>query len=565
MIQAKRNSVLEFYGTRPWRPPCCEWLVSGARLMLTVAVALIACNCVVAAGPPTKPTPSARIIRGVGSAPVPTKPAELDGDIEETVPISRVVPKAKTIPPREYQVRRLPTDVEKPEIQWSDDRDLEERTDETSEESDADEDVVVEEIGPPVRHNRRDRERPLKKGTVPLGNINLSQENRSLERDSPLFQQPASQPPTRAALRETVPVATRPPDPQNDRPVAATGQYPELDQTIEIINPQADLLAPEGQGYVVDEPWPQDPAAYDMSCPPQNVHDCHCWGPFKNFRYFNQTNGDIGIGHERVMFAPFEIETSQPANNFRLKMMSAFDQQTPDRAEYLWAKIGGPGPALPEKSVNYQNFDAIYEAGGNRFSFVTDIPLRYVHPDNNAPGAGIGNISLAPKVVLVSGNDWQITQIFRTYLPTGGTSRGTSNGLVSLEPGVLVRYRWSPRTYVHSQLKYWIPLTGDPIASGNVFNYGLGVSHVLYETDTFAIIPVLEAVGWTVGGGTATLPTGLTESANTTFVNIQPGARFVLGPKGDLGLCELGIGGGFATNATGWYQEQLTVEIRWSW
>ncbi|HEY2253324.1 MAG TPA: hypothetical protein VGH74_19760, partial [Planctomycetaceae bacterium] len=309
----------------------------------------------------------------------------------------------------------------------------------------------------------------------------------------------------------------------------------------------------------------QDPAGYDMSCPPEGVNDCHCWGPIKKFLYFNRTNGDIGIGHERVMFAPFEIETSQPANNFRLKMMSAFDLHTPDRAEYLWAKIGGPGPMLPETRVNYQNFDAIYEAGGKRFSFVTDIPLRYVHPDINAQGAGIGNISLAPKVVIVNGNDWQISSIFRTYLPTGAPARGTSNGLVSLEPGVLIRYRWSPRTYVHSQLKYWVPLTGDPIASGNVFNYGLGVSRVLYETDTFAIIPVLEAVGWTVGGGTATLPSGLTTSANTTFVNIQPGARFVLGPKGDLGLCEFGIGGGFATNATGWYQEQLTIEFRWSW
>jgi hypothetical protein len=128
-----------------------------------------------------------------------------------------------------------------------------------------------------------------------------------------------------------------------------------------------------------------------------------------------------------------------------------------------------------------------------------------------------------------------------------------------------MHYRWSPRTYVHSQVKYLIPLSGDPIASGNVFNYAVGVSHVLHETDSFAIIPVLEFVGWTVAGGTATLPSGLTTSANTSFVNIQPGVRFVLGPKGDLGLCELGISGGFATNVTGWYQEQFTVELRWSW
>jgi hypothetical protein len=372
--------------------------------------------------------------------------------------------------------------------------------------------------------------------------------------------------PKSSALVAPIPVAGRPTDPteyfQND----ASGQLLDVSQSIDASDPISDAMAPESQDYIIDEPWPQDAEGYDaLSCPPQGVDDCHCWGPFKKFHYFNQTNGDIGIGHERVMFAPFEIETSQPANNFRLKMMGAFGLQTPDRAEYLWAKIGGPGPMFTGNSVNYQNFDAIYEAGGKRFSFVTDIPLRDVQAGSNFSGAGIGNISLAPKVVLVNGNDWQITQIFRTYLPTGATQRGTSNGLVSLEPGVLVRYRWSPRTYVHGQLKYWIPLTGDPIASGNVFNYGLGVSHVLHETDTFAIIPVLETIGWTVGGGTATLPVGLTTSANTSFVNIQPGVRFVLGPKGDLGLCEFGISSGFATNVTGWYQEQFTVELRWSW
>jgi hypothetical protein len=322
---------------------------------------------------------------------------------------------------------------------------------------------------------------------------------------------------------------------------------------------------PEQPGLTI-EPWMLDPGEYgDLSCPPQGVDDCHCWGPFRKFLYFNQTNGDIGIGQERVMFAPFEIETSQPANNFRLKAMSAFNLQNPDRGEYIWAKIGGPGPSLPESNVNYQNYDAIYEAGGNRFSLVTDIPMRFVDPEINPSGSGLGNISIAPKTVLVNGNDWQITTIFRTYLPTGATQRGSSNGLVSLEPGVLIRYRWSPRTFLHSQVKYWIPLTGDPTASGNVFNYGLGISTVLFETDAFAIIPVLEAVGWTVGGGTATLASGTIASANTSFVNIQPGCRFVLGPKGDLGLCEFGISGGFATTSTGWYREQFTVEVRWSW
>jgi hypothetical protein len=453
-----------------------------------------------------------------------------DDDLE-LAPISQVVPRAKTIPLVTNQPRNAPTD---------DDEDLEAGYDDEPAANDDDDEVVnaTERVVP--NWQVRDVERPRIKRSANANIANVASGLNGPQDD------------------DSIPV---PPDPQPGN--GGSNAYSEFDALQPI---------PEGLPLGSQDGWTGDGIPGDgwveQDCVeglPQVTNECHGWGPIKKFLYFNQTNGDVGIGQERVMFAPFEIETSQPANNFRLKAMSAFGLQTPDRAEYLWAKIGGPGPTSPENRVNYQAYDAIYEAGGKRFSLVTDIPLRYMHPEDNMAGAGIGNISLAPKMVIVDGRDWQITQIFRTYLPTGAANRGTSNGLVSLEPGVLVHYRWSPRTYLHSQFKYWVPLTGDPIASGNVFNYGLGISHVLQETDSFAIIPVLEVVGWTVGGGKATLPTGMTLSADTSFVNIQPGVRFVLGPKGDLGLCELGISGGFATNATGWYQEQFTVEIRWSW
>ena len=350
----------------------------------------------------------------------------------------------------------------------------------------------------------------------------------------------------------------------------ASPQVQVISNDFQMSGPIAESLTPVVSSPVAEmSPIQQYGNSFGVPNPPQVSEDYHNWGPIRKFQYFNQTNGDVGIGHERVMFAPFEIETSQPANNVRLKMMSAFGLLSPDRASYIWAPIGSKGPPNPESHVDYQNFNAIYEAGGKRFSMVTDIPLRSLHPDNNSSGSGIGNISLAPKAVLVDGSDWQVTHIFRTYLPTGPVQRGTTNGLTSLEPGLLVHYRWSPETYVHGQVKYWIPIAAGP-GAGNVFNYGVGVSHVLHETDSFAIIPVLEVVGWGVAGGTVTLPTLLPtpviqESASTSFVNIQPGVRFVIGPKGDLGLFEFGVSGGFATNTTGWYKEQLTLEMRWSW
>jgi hypothetical protein len=516
------------------------------------AIAILACSCaVVLAGSPS-PRSKSPVIQPV-EALSRGKLGLADDDEEPMVPISRVVPRVKTIPPGHDQAHRLPPNYQELGVWSQAEGDADEELEET-------EDGIDEnDLPPPIEEEprpkaRRARIRPVRPSKPPRPSRSARRVAAEAadaaaafaEDDAPLEPEPA----------ETSAIPGLVPDPAASDPLA-----PEPDPFV------SDPNAPAIPGSVLSGDWwaDWDTDEYDISPPPQGVDDCRHWGPLRKFLFFNKTNGDIGIGHERVMFAPFVIETSQPQNNFRLRMMSAFNMQTPDRAEFIWAKIGGGGPGLPEKNLDYQQFDAIYEAGGNRFSFVTDIPLRHVDPKVNASGAGLGNISLAPKMVLVNGTDWQITTLFRTYLPSGGATRGTSNGLTSLEPGVLVRYRWSPATYVHGQLKYWIPVSGDPIASGNVFNFAMGVSHVLHETDSFAIIPVLEVVGYTVGGGTATLPSGAITSADTTFANILPGVRFVLGPKGDLGLCEFGISGGFATSNTGWYREQFTVELRWSW
>ena len=544
MNQANKGAILK-PGTEPVRPCRTRSALIEYPSLALVALAVLAqgWSLVAAAPPVTQPDqpiipPAQAQSRGE---------LALDGDDDEDmVPISRVVPRVKTIPPGQDQARRLPPNYR--ELGAASDADEHQTEEGFLDESDLPPPI---EDPPPVRA-RRAPVRPVRPRRAvaapqtarPVGIATADSITPIAEGDP--FEAEAGDAPPNPGLGPDLAVA----DPLYCDPLAAQPLQP-------------DPFAPLDPRNMAPPVAFED--AYDISCPPVDVDDCRNWGPLQKFLFFNKTNGDIGIGHERVMFAPFEIETSQPANNFRVRVSSAFNMQTPDRAEYIWAKIGAGGPALPEKNLNYQQFDAIYEAGGNRFSFITDIPMRNVDPTVNASGAGLGNISLAPKAVIVNGTDWQISSIFRTYLPTGAATRGTSNGLTSLEPGVLVRYRWSPRTFVHGQLKYWIPVSGDPLASGNVFNFGMGVSHVLHETDTFAIIPVLEVLGFNVGGGTATLPSGQITSADTAFANILPGVRFVLGPKGDLGLCELGINGGFCTSNTGWYREQFTVEVRWSW
>jgi len=271
-----------------------------------------------------------------------------------------------------------------------------------------------------------------------------------------------------------------------------------------------------------------------------------------------------GIGHERVMFALFDMDSSQPESDLRMRFDAFYHEQDPDRAEFFWAQIGVLGPKLPEPHVNWQSVDTALElASGKSFSLTTEIPLVLVDPVNNPNTAGLGDVTLTTKTVLLSGNDWQITQIFRTYLQTGDAMKGLGTGHVSLEPGFLFQYKWSPETYFHGELKYWFPIGGDPAFGGQVLRYGFGVSHLLYETDTFAAIPTLEFVGWTVFDGSQTSPIGVPQMIDTMGIfNVEPGIRFASDTGGDLGVIDWGVHASFAVTPNRWYNSALMLEVR---
>jgi hypothetical protein len=139
-----------------------------------------------------------------------------------------------------------------------------------------------------------------------------------------------------------------------------------------------------------------------------------------------------GIGRERLAMALFEIDVSQPQNNFRFRVDLAGGFRTPDRAEYFFA---GParGP-LPETSVDYQDLRFLMEMGGPKFSIATEVPIRILDPERNPNTAGLSDLNLTTKTVLLDGNDWQLTQIFRTYFNTGAPGKGLGTGHISIEP-----------------------------------------------------------------------------------------------------------------------------------
>lgn len=271
------------------------------------------------------------------------------------------------------------------------------------------------------------------------------------------------------------------------------------------------------------------------------------------------------------MFAPFDIEVPLPANYVAFRYDAADGLRFPDRAEFFWARQPAPGPARNARRVDYQDLKFVMSMGGKRFSTITEIPLRLI--DVSGGNAAIGNdstgglsdISIATKLLLIDGQHWKITQYLKTTLQTGSVSRGLSNGNISLEPGLLAQYQWSPTRYWFGELRYWIPTNADPSHGGTLLRYSLGTSSLWYETDTFAALRTLEFVGTTVLTGAKTAPDLTTLDVDGEHaLAILPGLRFVLGPAGDLGLFELGVQAGIATNNRGFYSSLSRLELRFN-
>jgi len=299
--------------------------------------------------------------------------------------------------------------------------------------------------------------------------------------------------------------------------------------------------------------------------------ECRYCKPFRHLPSYHQPSIDEGIGHERLPFALVATEPSQPSNNFRVRFDSAIGLESPARGEYFWA-MPGDGPAF-ETSVDYQELHGILEMGGSRFSTVFDIPLRILNPVINDNTAGLSNISIMTKTVMVDGNTWQLTQTFATLFNSGSQRKGLGPGHTSLEPGMLARYVFSDQLIGHGQLAVRFPISGQSDFAGQLLRYGGGASFIMYETDTFAILPTAEVVGWTIFDGRRTTgPPAMMgadppseDISGQNLISMHVGSRLVLGPRGDLGLFELGFSHAWDVTRNGWYDSRWRVEMRWSW
>ena len=100
--------------------------------------------------------------------------------------------------------------------------------------------------------------------------------------------------------------------------------------------------------------------------------------------------------------------------------------------------------------------------------------------------------------------------------------------------------------------------------SGPVLNWGLGLSTVWYETDTFAIMPTLEFINiWILDGQYTPVGTAVpVDVRGDGIFNLGPGVRTVWDTGGDLGVVEFGCNSMLAVGSDGWYDALIRFDMR---
>jgi len=292
------------------------------------------------------------------------------------------------------------------------------------------------------------------------------------------------------------------------------------------------------------------------------------------------------------------IDNAIVGTEIRIRFDAAFNDQFPDRAEFLYGKCGcyatllkpgdagydpkapGPKPGIPN-NVNFQALSFMGEyAPTRRFSVFANLPFRWLQPSGVvAPtgatqafpnGAGISDIMVGLKYALLVNSHNYLTAQLTTYFPSGSALHGLGTNHYSLEPALLYHGKVSEQFAVEGEIGGWLPIGGSTGVSptigvpssqgfaGNIFFYGIGPSYRVVDHDGFKLAPVVELVGWSVTGGDQT--GGSSPSASgTNIVNIKLGARMNFHQRNSVY-----VGYGRPLTSADWYNDILRVEYRYS-
>jgi len=279
-------------------------------------------------------------------------------------------------------------------------------------------------------------------------------------------------------------------------------------------------------------------------------------------------NHDRGIAYERVQYAPYILDTVMPTNQYGIRFDAAYHWRAPDLGELLVAQpqsAGGTGLPVADKRLNYQDFDFVSEFGNSTVSAKTIIPLRLIDGTDNGDTAGLGDVEMDTKLVMLNGEYIKFAQFTGMHFNSGDSMKGLGTGHISIEPGMLASLKCSDETYLHAEMKFLFPIAANAEQKSNLLTWGLGLSHVLYDYDSFAVIPSVEAVFYTVYNGGFIEPGPVPVFVGNNWVTVPTlhyGVRMMTDRVRDLGLIEFGFSGGFSFGANVWYEDIFRVEVR---
>jgi hypothetical protein len=285
----------------------------------------------------------------------------------------------------------------------------------------------------------------------------------------------------------------------------------------------------------------------------------------REFRFRNwlarQRGSDLGLGYERVMFAPMVLDTAISSSYVGTRIRADRGLSAPDRLEYLWSRAGGRGPD-PESRVDL--IDTMYrtELGNANAALISEIGMRALNPEVNPNTVGFADMLLGGKALVYDGKCTKVATLFLTHLNTGPTNRGLGTGHVSLEPGLLVRHQWSEATFLHGELKYRLPIAGTAGFAGDVLSTGWGVSTVWRDSDSYALIPTLEMRTHSFLFGGMTRSDGTVQRVDgVTAIELYPGMRCTFN-RSSVGTWELGFGGGSTFADSDWFDSRMILDVR---
>ena len=117
-----------------------------------------------------------------------------------------------------------------------------------------------------------------------------------------------------------------------------------------------------------------------------------------------QTGSESSVGY---------IDSAIPRTQLRLRVDAAYNDNRADRVEFFYAKygfLGGPGPPLAEKRVDYQEIDPGLEyALSDRFSIFADFPTLLTNPLFNVNSEGFSDMDAGFKYALLACDDRFLT------------------------------------------------------------------------------------------------------------------------------------------------------------